>query len=255
MFLQHPGLLSEIAWDPISRITHGDQVQESGQVGDWRILVIVDIGSHQGISWNKQIEYAQIHWVPYPNQHDVSPTQEGNTHRFQVPPKGGQSKFYMFSYLLDAIFAHNALCGMSWTWTPWEPVVYVYCKFLLKWNQQRSNGESNWRLPHSIGHVDLWGRAILNVTWGNGSSVKDSGLVWLTEWHFPQGVRWIEVSTYFTKVATNNSAMQEVVYHPSTWLSANFHRKNKAPWPTLPMKIGLCEIKNLKFMDTKGKEI
>jgi len=35
----------------------------------------------------------------------------------------------------------------------------------------------------------------------------------------------------------------------------SFHRKNKAPWPTLPSQIGLYEINNLKVMDTKGKEI
>ena len=49
--------------------------------------------------------------------------------------------------------------------------------------------------------------------------------------------------------------MQEVVYHLSTGLSTNFHMKKKAPWPTLPMKIGLYEIKNIKVTDIKGKVI
>jgi len=49
--------------------------------------------------------------------------------------------------------------------------------------------------------------------------------------------------------------MQEVSYRLSTRLSPGLHRKKKAPWPTLPLWIGLYEIKILKDVDGEAKEI
>lgn len=49
--------------------------------------------------------------------------------------------------------------------------------------------------------------------------------------------------------------MEEVSYHLPTWFSTLFHRKNKEPWPTIPLQIGLYKIKNFKVTDTEGKEI
>lgn len=46
------------------------------------------------------------------------------------PPKGKQARFYMFDYLLEVICAQNSIPGMSWTWSPKEPVVHIYCKLL-----------------------------------------------------------------------------------------------------------------------------
>lgn len=54
---------------------------------------------------------------------------------------------------------------------------------------------------------------------------------------------------------TNKLVMQEVSYHLATWLLVALQRKTKEPWPTLPLHIGLYEIKNLKVMDAEGKEI
>ena len=36
--------------------------------------------------------------------------------------------------------------------------------------------------------------------------------------------------------------MREVAYHISAGLIARLHRKKKAPWPSLPLRIGLYEI-------------
>lgn len=49
--------------------------------------------------------------------------------------------------------------------------------------------------------------------------------------------------------------MQEAAYHLSTGLSAGLHRKKKSPWTTLPLRIGLYEIKSLKDVDANAKEI
>lgn len=46
------------------------------------------------------------------------------------PPKGGQARFYMSAYLLDAICAHNAFPSMNWAWSPRELVVHIYYKLL-----------------------------------------------------------------------------------------------------------------------------
>lgn len=55
--------------------------------------------------------------------------------------------------------------------------------------------------------------------------------------------------------ATDNLIMQEVLCHLSIGLSAGLHRKKKAPWPDLPLQIGLYEIKSLKYADVEAKEI
>ena len=39
----------------------------------------------------------------------------------------------------------------------------------------------------------------------------------------------------FLRFSTDKLVMQEVAYHISTGLSTGFHRKKKAPWPTLPL--------------------
>ena len=65
-----------------------------------------------------------------------------------------------------------------------------------------------------------------------------------------------EISPHaFPRYVNNKIFMQGVSYHLATGLSAVLHRKKKASWLTLPMKIGFYEIKNLKVSDTKGKAI
>jgi len=62
-------------------------------------------------------------------------------------------------------------------------------------------------------------------------------------------------SHILARYATDNLSMQKVSYYLSTGLSAALHRRKKAPWLTLPMQIGLYEIKNPKVVDTEGKAI
>ena len=40
--------------------------------------------------------------------------------------------------------------------------------------------------------------------------------------------------------------MQEVAHHILAGLTARLHQKKKAPWPALPLRIGLYEIQNFK---------
>ena len=47
--------------------------------------------------------------------------------------------------------------------------------------------------------------------------------------------------------------MQEVAYHISTWLPKILHRRKKAPWPTLPLWIGLYGICILKDVNVEAK--
>lgn len=88
----------------------------------WSIVFLTGPGCEQGIPFNLSNLLAQQLWIHVSNA--------------LSPPKGGQSIFYMYAYLLDAICAHNAFCGMNWTWTPCEPNAYVYCKLISKWNQK-----------------------------------------------------------------------------------------------------------------------
>lgn len=57
------------------------------------------------------------------------------------------------------------------------------------------------------------------------------------------------------RYATDKLIMQEVSYHLSIGLLVGQHRKKKVPWPTLPLQIGLYEIKSLKDVDVKAKDI
>jgi len=57
------------------------------------------------------------------------------------------------------------------------------------------------------------------------------------------------------RYAMENLVMQEVSYHLSTGLSVGLHRKKKVSWLTLPLRIGLYEIKILKDADAEAKEI
>lgn len=59
----------------------------------------------------------------------------------------------------------------------------------------------------------------------------------------------------FPRYSIDKLIMQEVSYHLTIGLSASLHKKKKAPWPTIPMKIGLYEMKNLKVVDIEGKAI
>ena len=57
------------------------------------------------------------------------------------------------------------------------------------------------------------------------------------------------------RFSTYTLVMQEVAYHISIGLSARLYRRKKAPWPALPLRIGLYEIKRLKDADVKAKDI
>lgn len=43
-------------------------------------------------------------------------------------------------------------------------------------------------------------------------------------------------------------------YHILTGLSARLHRKKKEPWPSLPLRIKLYDIQNLKHAEAETKE-
>jgi len=55
--------------------------------------------------------------------------------------------------------------------------------------------------------------------------------------------------------AIDKLIMQEVSYHLATGFLVALHKKKKAPWPTLHLKIRLYEIKNLKVIYVEAKEI
>lgn len=54
---------------------------------------------------------------------------------------------------------------------------------------------------------------------------------------------------------TDKLIMQEVSEHLAIGLSARLHRNNKAPWPCLPLRIILYEIKSSKDAHYESKDI
>lgn len=57
-----------------------------------------------------------------------------------------------------------------------------------------------------------------------------------------------------TKFSMDKLVMQEVSYHISIGLLDRLHRKKKAPWPALPLRIELYEIQNLKHAEAEREE-
>ena len=57
------------------------------------------------------------------------------------------------------------------------------------------------------------------------------------------------------RYVTDKLIMQEISYHLSIGLLIVLHRKNKAPWSALPFWIRLYEIKSLKDVYAKTKDI
>lgn len=57
------------------------------------------------------------------------------------------------------------------------------------------------------------------------------------------------------RFVTDKLVMQEVMYHISTGLLARLHRRKKAPWPALPLRIGLYEIQSLKDADAEVEDL
>lgn len=56
------------------------------------------------------------------------------------------------------------------------------------------------------------------------------------------------------KFALDVLIMWEVAYHISVGLTTRMQRKNKAPWPTLPLQIGLYKIEALSKWMLKLKK-
>ena len=57
-----------------------------------------------------------------------------------------------------------------------------------------------------------------------------------------------------SKFSMDKLVMQEVAYHMSTRLSTRLHRNKNAPWPALPLRIGLYEIQNLKHVEAEMEQ-
>ncbi len=49
--------------------------------------------------------------------------------------------------------------------------------------------------------------------------------------------------------------MQELAYHSSIGLTDRIQWKNKAPWPTLPLRIGLYEIRSIKKANVEVEQM
>lgn len=49
--------------------------------------------------------------------------------------------------------------------------------------------------------------------------------------------------------------MKEVAYHISTVLSTRIHNRNKEPWPTLPLRTELYEIRTLIDVDVEISDL
>lgn len=170
-------------------------------------------------------------------------------------PKDGQARFYMFVYLLDAICAQQQFPGMGWTWTPLEEVVNVYCKLLSKCSYR---GVMTRLSDHFI--APLY-KMIFEQDLPCMSQEAMQALLNIADWYASLGGTFIRMFGMekplheLPRFATDKLVIQEVAYHISTGLLATLHMRKKTPWSTLPLRIGLYEIRTLKDANVETKDL
>lgn len=57
------------------------------------------------------------------------------------------------------------------------------------------------------------------------------------------------------RFSTDKMVMQEFAYHIPIGLPRRLHMRKKAPWPTIPLWIGLYEIHTFKDVDAKVEDL
>ena len=122
---------------------------------------------------------------------------------------------------------------------------------VVVWMQfQRSNHMVVRSFCHPCVQDDFQTRSTLHVKGSNGgieywyASPYDT-FIWMFSAEKPLHV--------LPKFSLDVLVMQEVAYHISTGLTARLQRKKKAPWPTLPLWIGLYEIQSIKQADVEAE--
>lgn len=160
----------------------------------------------------------------------------------------------MSTYILDVICAHQQFPGLKWAWTLIETSVNTYCKVF---------SECSFRgviTQLSDLFVTLVYKMIFEKDSPCMSKEKIEALINIADWYaslfgiFIQIYNMEKPPHVLPKFATYKLIMQEVSYHISVRLSSRLHWKKKAPWPTLPLRIGLYEIQNLKHVDAEIEE-
>lgn len=161
----------------------------------------------------------------------------------------------MSTYLLDALCAYNAFPGMSWAWTPLDPSMHIHCKLLSYCNHRGVMEKLTGQFLIPL-YKMIFEEEPPCMSLGAMEAISE-----IVDWFTSLDGTLIRVFDrqnslhLLPRYTTNKIFMQEVSYHLAIGLSAALHMKKKAPWPNLPMQIGLYEIKNMKVMDTEGKVI
>ena len=155
-----------------------------------------------------------------------------------TPPKDEWARFYMSTYLLDAICEQQQFPGMKQRWTPRKTVVYIYCKLF---SECSFRGVILQLLEHFV--IPVY-RMIFEQDPACMSQVMMEALVKREYWYastlgtFIQMYNVEKALHVLPNISTEKMVMQEVAYRISTRLSTGFHRKKKAPWPMLPCELG-----------------
>jgi len=175
--------------------------------------------------------------------------------RAQQPPKGMQAEIYMFAYNLDAVYAQQEFPSLKWAWSPTETIVNTNCKMLYECGFR---GVITWLSNHFFTPVY---KMIFEQDPPCMSMAAMKALIDIANWYalLSDTFKWMYSAEnpphVLLKFALDILIMQEVAYHILAGLIARQHRKKKAPWPTLPLHIGLYEIKNFKHADVKAEHM
>lgn len=144
---------------------------------------------------------------------------------------------------------------MKCAWTSAQTSVNTYCKLFSKCSFK---GLITELLDHFVISVH---KMIFEKDQSCMLEAAMEALTNIVDWYASSSSTFIEMYNVkrpphvLTKFSMDKLVMDEVSYHISGGLSTRLHHKKKAPSTTIPLRIGLYEIHNLKKTDAEIGEI
>lgn len=160
-------------------------------------------------------------------------------------------EIYMFTSILDVVYARQEFLGLKLEWSPTETIVNTYCKMLFECS---FTGVIVWLSDHFF---TLVYKMIFEWDPPYMSTETMEALIDIADWYaspFDTFIRMYSAkkpSHVLPMFALDVLVMQEVAYHISARLTATLHQKKKAPWLVVLLCIRLYDIWSFKHADVK----
>lgn len=161
----------------------------------------------------------------------------------------------MSTYILDAVYSRQKFSGLKWAWLEVDSYVNTNFKMLFKCSFR---GVITWMPDNFFTSVY---KMIFQKDPPCMSMVVMEAIRNIAYWYAsPSGtfIRMYSVEKpphVLLKLSLDIFVMEEVAYHILSRLIARLHRKKKAPWPTLPLRIQLYKIFSFKHENVEAEKM